>query len=72
MEYFRAVRGADRFRVVIHVRDHFREQLELLCILLRAVGHLTLCVDELGLFYSFGRAGFPSPCDYFRYDLRAA
>jgi hypothetical protein len=32
------------------VRDNFKEQLELLCILLRAVGHLTLCVDELGLF----------------------
>jgi len=50
VDYFRKVRGRDRFQVVIHVRDHFREQLELLCDLLRAVGHLTLCVDELGLF----------------------
>lgn len=37
-------------RAVIHVRDNFREQLELICDLLRAVGDLTLCVDELGLF----------------------
>lgn len=50
VDYFRAMRSADRFRVVLHVREHFREQLELLCILLRAVGNLTLCVDELGLF----------------------
>src|SRR6266849_6565175 len=50
VRYFREHRGADRFRVVVHVRDNFKEQLELLCILLRAVGHLTLCVDELGLF----------------------
>lgn len=47
------VRGAG-FRVVIHVREFFREQLELLCILLRAVGNLTLCVDELGLFIPSG------------------
>jgi hypothetical protein len=50
VEYFRKVRDAERFRAVIHVRDNFKEQLELLCILVRAVGHLTLCVDELGLF----------------------
>jgi hypothetical protein len=50
VDYFRAARGADRFRVVIHVREYFREQLELLCVLLRPVGNLTLCVDELGLF----------------------
>ena len=50
VDYFRKARAADRFRVVVHVREHFREQLELLCLLLRAVGHLTLCVDELGLF----------------------
>jgi hypothetical protein len=50
VDYFRTVRDAKRFCVVVHVREHFREQLELLCFLLRAVGHLTLCVDELGLF----------------------
>lgn len=50
VEYFRKKRDAERFRVVLHVREHFREQLELLCLLLRAVGDLTLCVDELGLF----------------------
>jgi hypothetical protein len=50
VDYLRKVRDAGRFRAVIHVRDNFKEQLELLCILVRAVGHLTLCVDELGLF----------------------
>ena len=50
VSYFRAHRGADRFRVVIHMRERFREQLELLCLLLRPVGNMTLCVDELGLF----------------------
>jgi hypothetical protein len=50
VDYFRAARARKRFHVVIHVREHFREQLELLCMLLRAVGDLTLCVDELGLF----------------------
>ncbi|HET7107802.1 MAG TPA: hypothetical protein VFI38_13410 [Candidatus Acidoferrum sp.] len=50
VDYLRKVRGAERFRAVIHVRDNFREQLELLCLLLRPVGNLTLCVDELGLF----------------------
>ncbi len=50
VDYFRAVRGAERFHVVVHVREHFKEQLELLCLLLRPVGNLMLCVDELGLF----------------------
>lgn len=52
VEYFRtcAKRRKKHFRVVVHVRENFKEQLELLCILLRAVGNLTLCVDELGLF----------------------
>jgi len=50
VDYFRKVRDVGRFRAVVHVRDNFKEQLELLCILFRAVGHLTLCVDELGLF----------------------
>jgi len=50
VDYFRRMCAAERFRVVVHVRENFKEQLELLCILLRAVGHLTLCVDELGLF----------------------
>lgn len=53
-DYFREARGRESFRVVVHVRDHFREQLELLCILLRAVGDLTMCVDELGLFIPSG------------------
>ncbi len=61
VEYFRAMRGAKRFRVVLHVREHFREQLELLCILLRAVGKVTLCVDELGLFIPSGVAGSLPP-----------
>ena len=61
VDYFRAMRGAERFRVVLHVREHFREQLELLCVLLRAVGHLTLCVDELGLFIPSGGPGSLPP-----------
>jgi DNA helicase HerA-like ATPase len=50
VEYFRKRLSSPRFRVVIHARAHFREQLEMLCRLLRAVGRLTLAVDELGLF----------------------
>ena len=61
VDYFRAARDRQRFRVVVHVREHFREQLELLCILLRAVGHLTLCVDELGLFIPSGAPGSLPP-----------
>jgi hypothetical protein len=61
VDYFRTVRDRERFRVVIHVREHFREQLELLCILLRAVADLTLCVDELGLFIPSGAPGSLPP-----------
>lgn len=53
-DYFRAHLGAKQFRVVLHVREHFKAQLEALCLLLRAVGRLTLCVDELGLFIPSG------------------
>lgn len=53
-DYFRANRGREKFRALIHVREYFPEQLELLCRLLRAVGDLTLCVDELGLFIPSG------------------
>ena len=38
------------FRVVIHFRSDFRENLELLCRLLTAVKRLALAVDELSLF----------------------
>jgi hypothetical protein len=58
VQYLRNHRGAESFRVVIHVRDHFREQLELLCVLLRAVGDLT---DELGLFIPSGSPGSLPP-----------
>lgn len=61
VDYLRAHRGAERFRVVIHVREHFREQLELLCLMLRPVGNVTLCVDELGLFIPSGVAGSLPP-----------
>lgn len=54
VSYFRERRGEKQFRVVIHVREFFQAQLELLCLLLRAVGDLTLCVDELGLFIPSG------------------
>jgi|SRR5579859_714673 len=55
VNYFRdkVTKGKKRgpgFRVVVHVRENFRDQLELLCKLLPAVRNLTLCVDELGLF----------------------
>src|SRR5258708_22297575 len=53
--YFRGRAG--KFRVVIHVREHFREQLDSLCLLLRAVRKVTLAVDELGLFIPSGAAG---------------
>ena len=57
VDYFRPLSGNKKpFRVVIHMREHFREQLELLCILLRPVGRVTLFVDELGLFIP-SRAG---------------
>lgn len=49
------------FRVVVHVRDNFREQLEALCFLLRKLRGVTLCVDELGLFIPSGVAGSLPP-----------
>ena len=62
VDYFRPLAlNKKRFRVVAHVREHFREQLELFCILLRAVGNLTLCVDELGLFIPSGAPGSLPP-----------
>lgn len=59
--YLRDRLGVEKFRVVIHVREHFREQLELLCRLLRPVGNVTLCVDELGLFIPSGSPGSLPP-----------
>lgn len=58
--FFRKHRSGD-FRVVIHFRAYFREQLELLCMLVRHVGHLTLAVDELGLFIPAGAASALPP-----------
>src|SRR5258708_17989208 len=54
--YFRG-REPGNFRVVIHVREHFSEQLNSLCLLLRAIRNLVLAVDELGLFIPSGNAG---------------
>ncbi len=54
--YFRDRQTGD-FRVVIHVREHFSEQLNSLCLLMRAVRNLVLAVDELGLFIPSGTAG---------------
>ena len=60
--YFRAFAGSDamgrpkKFRVVIHVREHFTGQLNSLCLLMRAVRNLVLAVDELGLFIPAGSA----------------
>lgn len=56
-----SVSSLPSFRVVIHLRTHFKEQLEMLCYLLRPVGHLTLAVDELGLFIPSGSAGSLPP-----------
>ena len=56
-KYF--LRGrSGKFRVVIHVREHFAAQLDALCSLLRAEGmqNVTLAVDELGLFIPAGNA----------------
>ena len=55
VNYFRGRAG--KFRVVIHLREHLPEQLNALCLLLRAVGNVTLAVDELGLFIPAGSAG---------------
>jgi len=54
VNYFRGRTG--KFRVVIHVREHLPEQLNSLCLLLRAVRNVTLAVDELGLFIPSGAA----------------
>jgi hypothetical protein len=43
--------------VVVHIREYFPEQLNLLCYLMRSVQNLTLAVDELGLFIRSGNAG---------------
>lgn len=64
--YFRGRSGrgssrSSRLRVIIHLRTHFKEQLEMLCILLRAIGNLTLAVDELGLFIPSGSVGSLPP-----------
>jgi hypothetical protein len=45
-----------KFRAVVHVRHHFKEQLNALCYLLMRVKNLTLAVDELGLFAPPGPA----------------
>jgi hypothetical protein len=55
--YFRGRAPGSEFRVVVHVREHFSEQLNLLCLLLRSVRNLVLAVDELGLFIPSGSAG---------------
>jgi hypothetical protein len=60
-DYFRKRLGSEPFRVVIHIRTHFKEQLEMLCLLLRGVGDLTLAVDELGLFIPSGAPGSLPP-----------
>src|SRR5258708_6356730 len=56
--YFGEKRSGD-FRVVIHVREHFPEQLDSLCWYLRRTEfrNLVLAVDELGLFIPPGNAG---------------
>lgn len=53
-DYFRGRNG--KFRVVVHVREHFTPQLDSLCLLMRAVRHVCLCVDELALFIPSGAA----------------
>jgi hypothetical protein len=60
VNYFRGCE-AGKFRVIIHIREHLPEQLNSLCLLLRAVRTLTLAVDELGLFIPSGSAGALPP-----------
>lgn len=55
-----ATKGCD-FRLVVHFRNHYREQLELLCRMVRAVKDCVLAVDELGLFIPPGPAGALPP-----------
>lgn len=38
------------FRVVVHFRSDYKQNLELLCLFLKSVKHLVLAVDEIGLF----------------------
>jgi hypothetical protein len=46
---------------VFHFRAYFREQLELLCLWVRAAQNMTLAVDELGLFIPAGTASTLPP-----------
>ena len=59
VNYFRGRDG--KFRVVIHVRESLPDQLNAICLLLRAVRNVTLAVDELGLFIPAGSAGALPP-----------
>lgn len=61
VEYLRKRLDAPKFRVVVHVRTDFRQQLEMLCRLVRTVGNLALAVDELGLFIPSGTAATLPP-----------
>lgn len=52
----RTIRDVD-FRIVIHFRHSHRQQLDLLCRMVRVVKNCVLAVDELGLFIPPGPAG---------------
>lgn len=60
VEYFRENLNK-HFRVIVHFRAYFQEQLELLCVLCMAVKRLTLAVDELAHFVPPGPASMIPP-----------
>ncbi|OQW38605.1 MAG: hypothetical protein A4C66_11600 [Nitrospira sp. HN-bin3] len=51
-DYFRAVQGTRPFRVVVHFRSYHRQNLDLLCLLLRYVRNCILAIDELPMYLS--------------------
>ncbi len=59
-DYFRK-RLNKRFRAMIHFRANFREQLNLLCTLMMSVQHVTVAIDEMGLFVPAGPPSALSP-----------
>lgn len=52
-----AFKGRSAFRIIFHLRNHHRVQLELLSRVLMAVKNCTVAIDELSLFVPPGPAG---------------
>lgn len=56
-----AFKGKPAFRIIFHLRNHHRVQLELLSRVLMAVKNCTVAIDELSLFVPPGPAGALPP-----------